>query len=143
MADLTGVIRLRRFQLDEKRQVLVELQRLAAELVGEQARLVQSIEAEQDAALSVADPSAAFTFGTFVQSVLERRKRLEQSQAQTEAQIEGATEQVREAFNELKKFEQTEAQRRAREFQRRARQENLQLDEIGIEGFRRRSAEGG
>lgn len=143
MADLKGVIRLRRFQLDEKRQALAELQRLAVSLAEEQARLEQSIEAEKEAARTVPDPNAAFAFGAFVRSALERRKRIEHSRAQLEIQIEAATDEVRGAFNELKKFEQTEAQRRAKETQRRARIESNQLDEIGIEGFRRKAAEGG
>lgn len=135
MADLNGVIRFRRYQLDEKRQTLAELQRLATGLAHEQARLEQSIETEKQASLTVSDTQAAFAFGAFVQSALDRRKRIEQSRAQLETQIEGATEEVRGAFNELKKFEQTEAQRQAREAQRRAHVESMQLDEVGIEGF--------
>jgi flagellar FliJ protein len=56
-------------------------------------------------------------------------------------QIDAASDQIRSAFNDLKKYEQTEAQRRAREVQRRSRAENMQLDEIGIDGFRRRAAD--
>ena len=142
MADLKGIIRLRRFQLDEKRQALAGWHRFADEIRADRARLDQSIEAEKQIALAADDPNTALAFGNFVRSALERRKRLEESLAKIEAQIEVATEEVRSAYADLKRFEQTQAQRESRETARRARSDTAQLDEIGLETFRRRAAAG-
>ncbi|HLG86478.1 MAG TPA: flagellar FliJ family protein [Alphaproteobacteria bacterium] len=139
MADLTGIIRLRRFQLDEKRQVLAGWHRFADELRADRARLEQSIAEEQLLARESPDPNTTLSFGAFVRAALDRRKRIDESLAKIEAQIEAATEEVREAFADLKRFEQTQAERRARENLKRARAETAQLDEIGLEGYRRRS----
>jgi hypothetical protein len=138
MADLAGIIRLRRFQLDEKRQALAGWHRFADELRADRARLEQSIATEQQVALDSVDPNAAFSFGAFVRAALERRRRIDESLAKIEAQIDAATEEVRDAFADLKRFEQTQAQRQSRETLRRARIETAQLDEIGLEGYRRR-----
>jgi len=141
MAGLAGIIRLRRFQLDEKRQALAGWHRFADELRADRARLEQSIADEQKAALDSVDPSSTLSFGTFVRAALDRRKRIDDSLAKVEAEIEVATEEVRDAYVDLKRFEQTEAQRRTREGMRRARAETAQLDEIGLEGYRRRTSQ--
>ena len=141
MADLTGLIRLKRFQLDEKRQALAGWHRFADELRADRARLEQSIAEEQLLARDAVDPNTTLSFGAFVRAALDRRKRIDESLAKTEAQVEVATGEVRDAFADLKRFEQTQAQRRAREGLRRARIETAQLDEIGLEGYRRRAAE--
>jgi hypothetical protein len=138
MADLSGIIRLKRFQLDEKRQALAGWHRFADELRADRTRLEQSIADEQVLARESADPNTTLSFGAFVRAALDRRKRIDDSLAKIEAQIEAATEEVRNAFAELKRFEQTQAQRQARETHRRARIETAQLDEIGLEGYRRR-----
>ena len=143
MADLAGIIRLRRFQLDEKRQALAGWQRFAEGIRDDRARLEQSIESEKQTALNTDDTNMVFAFGGFVQGALERRKRLDESLTKIEGQIETAIEDVRNAFADLKRFEQTQAQRQSREAARRARVETAQLDEIGLDGYRRRSSEPG
>jgi len=141
MADLSSIIRLRKFQLDEKRQALAELQRFSDSIAADIERLDQAVEAEKQVALVATDPAAVFAFGGFIQGARERRLKLEDSLRKLEAQIEIAVEQLRVAFADLKKYEQTEAQRRAREVRKRTRAENAQLDEIGLDGYRRRASE--
>ena len=141
MADLGGIIRLRRFQLDEKRQALAGWHRFADEVRADRTRLDQTIEAEKQTALATDDPNTALAFGNFVRGALDRRKRLDESLAKIEAQIDVSTEEVRVAYADLKRFEQTQAQRQSRETARRMRIETAQLDEIGLETHRRRAAE--
>lgn len=141
MADLAGIIRFKRFQLDEKRQALAGWHRFADELRADRTQLEQSIATEQRVALESVDPNTTLSFGAFVRVALDRRQRIDESLAKIEAQVEAATEEVREAFADLKRFEQTQAQRQSRESLRRARIETAQLDEIGLEGYRRRSAD--
>jgi hypothetical protein len=139
MASLKGAIQLRRFQLDEKRRVLADLQLLSAELDADRARLNTAIETEKRTALTADEPEAGFAFGSFVQAAIVRRQKLEESLRRVESQIEGANQDVHGAFNELKKFELAQAQRDQRETRRLARLEGIRLDEIGLQGFRRRS----
>ena len=138
MASLKGVIQLRRFQLDEKRRVLNDLQRLSTELQADLDRLNQSIESEKQIALAADEPETSFAFGNFVQAALPRRDKIEQSLRNVEAQIADANQQVLGAFNEVKKFELAQVQRDNVEARRLARIEGTRLDEIGLENFRRR-----
>ena len=140
MANLESIIRLRRFQLDEKRQTLADLHRLSSELSSERMRLNETIELEQRAALAANDRNTAFAFGSFVQAAIERRKRIDGSLQKLALQIAAATDDVRAAFSDLKTFEQTEASREARKAKLAARAEAMRFDDMGVEGFRRRAA---
>ena len=141
MAELRGIIRLRRFELDEKKRVLAELHRLADELDLERARLDQAIEAEKQVAAGAAGTGPGLAFGSYVQAALGRRKRVEETRRDLDGKIETAMEAVRAAFSNVKTLEQAQLDRDARASQKRARLEGAQLDEIALNGFRRRSTD--
>jgi flagellar export protein FliJ len=137
MADLGGVIRLKRFQLDEKRRVLADLNALLTELLAERDRLDAQVLVEQAKAEESLEGQMAY--GKFAQAAIARRKRLVDSIAQVEGQIETATDQVREAMGELKKFEITQAEREKRARAKVRRRETQAMDDIAIERFQRKT----
>jgi flagellar export protein FliJ len=136
MADLGGVIRLKRFHLDEKRRVLGDLNALLAELFAERDRLDAQVLVEQ--AHAEASLEGQMAYGKFAQAAIARRRRLGESIGQVEGQIESATDQVRESMGELKKFEITQAERDRRSRAKVRRRETQTLDDIAIERFQRK-----
>ncbi|GEO42910.1 flagellar export protein FliJ [Skermanella aerolata] len=133
---LHTLIRLHKWRLDEKRRALAELQALADKLAQDTARLEREILAEQEIARS--SPEASFGYGNFAKQAIERRKRLAQSVAQVEHQIAEATEEMAEAFQELKRYELAQEGRDRREDAKRKTRENAALDEVALSGFTRR-----
>lgn len=139
MSSLKTVIRLHKLQLDEKRRVLAELQNLGDRLKAEIERLREEIVQEQQTARD--DFAVSFTYANFAQAALERGRRLGESLAQVEVQIAAATEQMAEAYQELKRFELAEEERLKREKEKLKRKEANMLDETALVGFRRRQQE--
>lgn len=136
MSSLKTVIRLHKWQLDEKRRALADLQNLRDRLLAELQRLQQEMLHEQ--AVARADPLAAYGYAAFAKAALERGRRLQDSIAQVDRQIAAATEEMAEAFQELKRFELAEEERMKREREKIRRKEDAMLDETALVGFRRR-----
>ncbi len=133
---LHTLIRLHKWRLDEKRRALAELQALADKLAQDTARLEREIIAEQEIART--SPEASFGYGNFAKQAIERRRRLAQSVAQVEHQIAEATEEMAEAFQELKRYELAQEGRDRRDEAKRKVRENAALDEMALSGFMRR-----
>lgn len=139
MSSLASVIRLHKWQLDEQRRALADLHNLADRLKSEAERLEEEIRHEQETAK--ADFEASFGYPAYAKAATERRKRIAQSIAQVDRQIAAATDAVAESFQELKRFELAEEERKRREADKLRRKENAMLDETALVGFRRRKAE--
>src|ERR1039458_1743013 len=97
------LIRLKKFQVDEKRRkgaqieaMIAEFDRIAAELDGE-------IKTEQERA-GIHDP-ANFASPTYAKAAIGRRENLHQSAGELKAQLDDAKAMLGEAFEELKKVE--------------------------------------
>jgi flagellar export protein FliJ len=138
VATLASLIKLRRFELDQARRRLVDLQRAAAALDAERARLDEMIMTESAAAEAASDPEAVFAFGRFVQQAIQRRSAVDDARARAEAEIAAQLDSVRSAFEQQKSLELAQAAADAREAKRRAGIESAALDEMGLEAFRRR-----
>lgn len=139
MSSLKTLIRLQKWQLDEKRRALAELQTLADRLKAEIDRVKAEVKAEQDTARS--NPEYAFSYSNFAQAALERGRKLALSMAQVDAQVIIATDEMAGAFQELKRIELAEEERVRREKEKLKRKEAAMLDETALVGFRRRQLE--
>ena len=139
MSSLKTIIRLQKWKLDEKRRALAELQNLAERLQAEIDRLKEEVAAERETARGNVEYS--FTYINYIQSAMERGKRLTQSLGQVEGQIAVATDEMAEAFQELKRYELAEEERLKREKEKLKRKEANMLDETALVGFRRRQQE--
>ena len=140
MKSLDSLIRLHRWQLDERRRALGELQALSDQLGNEIARLEADLETEK--AIAVENPASAIDLAAYLQAMLTRRAHLEDSQAQIEKKIAAARDEIAHAFAELKRFELAKSERERRAALRQRRQETARYDDIALTGFRRRKMTG-
>lgn len=138
MSALEGLVRLHRWQLDECRRQLADLDLLAQKLREEQRRLTEEQTAEQAAA--AASPEAATAYGSFARGLIERRQKIEQSIASVEQRIAAAREALAETYQEVKRYEIAIANRATQRRKRVERQQQRTLDELGIDAYRRRGS---
>jgi flagellar export protein FliJ len=82
------------------------------------------------------------TYAGYAKALIERRETIEQSIRECDQQIAAATEEVREAFGELKKFEIARANRERRAQEAAGRVEQAGFDEMGLSIHRRRDQGG-
>lgn len=135
MKGLNQLIRLHRWRLDEKRQKVAELERLSEGLHQNLTDLASEVASEQQVAGE--RPEQAITYGAYAAAVIDRRERLATSLKDLENAMATALDEVSEAFREFKKYDliKTRNERIAR--QREDRQQQADLDEAGLNQFRR------
>lgn len=138
MRSRDSLIRLHRFQVDEKRRQVVEIETMIAEFHRKEAELEQQILSEQERA-GISDVGH-YAYPTFAKAARDRRENLLKSISGLSVQLEEAKESLGEAFAELKKYEllsEKEAQRARAELSAR---EQAELDEVALTIHRRNTA---
>jgi len=100
------LVRLRRFQLEEKRRRVRQIETMLAELARMSAELDREIANEEKRA-GISDPHH-FAYPTYARAASVRRDNLKSSIAELEAQIEEARAAQAEAEAELVKFQAME-----------------------------------
>lgn len=140
MADLSVLIRLHKHELDEKRQALAALYGDLALMERERRALEDEFAREKKEAEKMEE--VHYTFAAYAETVQKRREEMDRLEAELSARIDVAKESLMETFGELKKYEMTQEERdRLAEEERRIRESKM-MDDIGLEGYRRRSDEG-
>jgi flagellar FliJ protein len=134
---LDTVIRVQRWQLDERRAQLAELERLETRLKGEAQRLIQELEAEQRVAANDS-AGAGRGYTSYAGALGERQTKLNASIAEVVEQIQRARDALAESFQEVKRYELAAANRRNRERAQANRRQQVIQDELGLQIFRRR-----
>lgn len=138
---MTGMIRLHKWQLDEKRRNMVELEKMRDGLQQKLIDLQDELVAEQKKV--AAAPVVSITYADYAQNITKRRENFENSITEIEVSIEEMKDQVAEAFIDLKKYEIVEQRHREREIKERDRKAQNTLDELAINMHRRRRRETG
>jgi flagellar export protein FliJ len=138
MSSLDSLIRLHRWQLDEQRRRVAELETLAAKLRAELRRLDDDHVAEQRIAGNSLE--AAYTYTGYAQAVMERRGKLAASLANTEQETLAARQVLGEAFQEVKRYETAAANRLLSQHRQLQRLEQRDMDELGTQVHRRKTA---
>ena len=141
MTALGSLVRVHSWALNEKRQKLAGLEDLADKMHQDLERLEADLDNEQRAAAGSMEGTIAFP--AFVAAALERRKKLRESIADLGLAIDAARAEVREAFQEVKKYEIAQDNYERREREKVARREQRELDELGANMHRRKKASGG
>lgn len=134
--DLTALIRLHQWRLDEKRRALADLEGLAERLTEEIGRLDEQVRRETAAVAN--EDLVTVDIGAFLAACRDRRKRLCQSRDQVNREIEVARSDISECYRELKKYELVQEERDRRAQDRLKRREVAMYDEIGITRHARR-----
>jgi flagellar FliJ protein len=119
------VIRLKRFQVDEKRRRVAQIEVMIAEFERIAADLEREIKTEQDRA-GIHDP-AHFAYPTYAKAAMQRRENLKRSAAELKVQLDDAKAALAEAFEEMKKVELLDERDQMRE---RADEEARQQSEL-------------
>src|SRR5260370_38335660 len=97
------LIRLKKFQVDEKRRKVMQIEGMIAEFDRMGVELEREIKTEQDRA-NIHDPSH-FAYPTYAKAAIQRRENLKHSPDELRVQLNDAKEALAEAFEELTKVE--------------------------------------
>ena len=94
------LIRLKRFQVDEKRRRVAQIEMMIAEFDRMATELNREIASEEQKA-GISDP-AHFAYPTYAKAATQRRDNLKRSADELTGQLEEAKAELGEAFEELK-----------------------------------------
>lgn len=123
-----SLIRLKRFQVDEKRRQLAQIESMIAEFNRMADELDDQIRSEQER-VGITDVTH-FAYPTFAKAAADRRDNLRNSAHELDDQLQRARDELSEAIEELKKFEQLEERDQQRERTAHEMAEQDQLDEV-------------
>ena len=127
------LIRLKKFQVDEKRRKVAQIEAMIAEFDRIATELEREIKLEQDRA-GIHDP-AHFAYPTYAKAAMGRRENLKRSTDELRVQCDDAKAALGEAFEELKKVEMLDERDQAREKAEQNAREQLELDRIAAMRF--------
>jgi flagellar FliJ protein len=124
------LIRLKKFQVDEKRRRVAQIEGMIAEFDRIAGDLEREIKTEQDRA-GIHDPGH-FAYPTYAKAAMQRRENLKRSVSELRGQLDEAQAHLGEAFEELKKVELLDERDQARERAEEEAREQAELDAIGM-----------
>ena len=124
------LLRLKRFQADEKRRRVTQLELMIAEFNRMAGDLDREIATEEQRA-RISDPTH-FAYPTYARAAMVRRDNLRGSAANLKGQLDDARRAVEEAFEELKKVETLDNREHARERAEASAREQASYDQIGL-----------
>ena len=127
------LIRLKKFQVDEKRRKVAQIETMIAEFDRIATELDREIKSEQERA-GIHDP-AHFAYPTYAKAAIVRRENLKRSADELKAQMDDAKAALGEAFEELKKVEMLDERDHAREKAEENAREQAELDSIAALRF--------
>lgn len=141
MANLLSLIKLRRYNVDEKQKALAELYRQIEMIEKSKNTLLERLRVEREVLDQAGTLEMYAYFGRFSQNINRMVDRLNLEKQKLETRIAIAQDDVREAFANMKRIEIVQQERDRVERKELADKESREMDEIGIEGFRRREDE--
>jgi flagellar export protein FliJ len=124
------LIRLKKFQVDEKRRKVAQIEGMIAEFERMAGDLEREIKAEQERA-GIHDPGH-FAYPTYAKAAMQRRENLQRSADDLKIQLESASNALAEAFEDMKKVELLDERDQIREREEENAREQAELDAIGI-----------
>ena len=124
------LIRLKKFQVDEKRRRVTQIEGMIADFQRMSVDLEREIQTEQERA-GINDPSH-FAYPTYAKAAIQRRENLTRSADELRIQLEDAKSLLSEAFEELKKVELLDERDQARERAEESAREQADMDCIGL-----------
>ena len=123
------LIRLRRFEVDEKRQKVTDLETMIGDFERMATDLERQIQVEQERA-GVSDVNH-FAYPTFAKAAIQRRDNLIASVDDLQAKLDMARTELTESYEELKKVELIEERDMERARAVRLKAEQVELDDLG------------
>jgi flagellar export protein FliJ len=123
------MIRLKKFQVDEKRRRVAQIEGMIADFERMASELDREVANEERRA-GISDP-AHFAYPTYARAARTRREKIMHSADELRGQLDGAKSELEIAFEELKKVEILQDREQAAERAEVARREQIDMDRIG------------
>ncbi|MBL4757716.1 MAG: flagellar export protein FliJ [Rhizobiales bacterium] len=130
MKSRKSLIRLKRFQVDEKRRQVSDIESMIADFQKMSGELDMQIKAEQER--SGIDDVTHFAYPTFAKAAMQRRDNLLTSVEELNIQLATAQGELGGAFEELKKIELMEEKEGERVRAEEMAKDQASMDEIGL-----------
>jgi flagellar protein FliJ len=130
------LVRLKRFQVDEKRRRVAQIETMIAEFERMASDLDREIAAEEQKA-GISDPGH-FAYPTYAKAAAQRRSNLRRSATDLQGQLDEAKGELAEAFEELKKVEILEDRERAADRAIETSRDQAAMNQIGLSRVARR-----
>jgi flagellar export protein FliJ len=130
MKSRDSIIRLKKFQVDEKRRKVAQIEAMIAEFERIAGDLDREIHAEQERT-GIHDPTH-FAYSTYARAALGRSENLKRSAEELAGQLDRAQTALQESFEELKKVELLGERDQMRERFAEGAREQAELDAIGV-----------
>ena len=124
------LIRLKRFQVDERRRRVAQIESMIADFSRMAVDLDREIATEEQRS-GISDPNH-FAYPTYARAAATRRDNMRQSAQALEGQLAEAKAELGEAFEALKKIEILESRERGVERVEAAARDQAAMDEIGL-----------
>jgi len=124
-----SLIRLKKFQVDEKRRQVAQIEMMIADFERMASELDQQIEIEQTKT-GISDV-AHFAYSTFAKAAITRRDNLLNSANDMKGKLEAAQDGLAEALEDLKKVELLDQREHQRDAAEQLKVEQAEYDEIG------------
>src|SRR6202166_5373803 len=124
------LIRLKKFQVDEKRRKVAQIEGMIAECERMAGDLDREIKTEQERA-GIHDP-AHFAYPTYAKAAMQRKENLKRSADELKGQLDDAKASLGDAFEELKKVELLDERDQARDRADENAREQSDLDSIAM-----------
>ena len=130
MKSRESLIRLKRFQVDEKRRRVAQIESMIADFDRMASDLEREIKVEQERA-GIHDPGH-FAYPTYAKAASQRRENIKRSADDLKSQLDAAKEALADAFEELKKVELLDERDQMRERANEEAQERADLEAIAL-----------
>jgi flagellar protein FliJ len=124
------LIRLKKFQVDEKRRKVAQIEGMIAEFERMGGDLEREIKSEQDRA-GIHDP-AHFAYPTYAKAAMTRRENLKRSADELRVQLDDVKSALGEAFEEMKKVELLDERDQLRGREEEEAREQAELNTLGL-----------
>ncbi len=128
MSRFDHIIRLRKWELDEKRRVLRQLQSEEDEVISR----IEALDVEVSLQMAnTASEASVLTMGNYLEGVRLKQEQFEHELAAKQEEIAELQDKVAEAFRELKTFEIAKERELKRAQDAEAKEEQDAFDELG------------
>ena len=123
------LVRLKKFQVDEKRRRVAQIEAMIADFERMATDLDREVQNEERRA-GISDP-AHFAYPTYARAARTRREKIIHSAEELKGQLDGAKAELEIAFEEMKKVEILQDREAAAERAEDSRREQAEMDRIG------------
>lgn len=141
MKALKTLLRLRQWELDERRKSLAMVEEKREEIVARQESHERAIVDEQAVANATGDPMIMMSYAGYHTRAIKMRQDMAAEQEQLKPHLDAARDRMAEAFKGVKQFEQLKEAADKREQAELDKRETEMLDELGLNTHRRKDPE--